>query len=44
MRAVNPEAATAAEKGELEVASAAWWGWNGENDTEALQTRTARPG
>ena len=37
MRGVNSEAAAAAERGELKAASAAWWGWNGENDTDALQ-------
>lgn len=43
LAAENPEAARAAERGELSVASAAWWGWNNRDSTEILSRAFSAP-
>ena len=41
--APNPGAAMAASAGRLKVASAAWWGWNAESATFALNAALSAP-
>ncbi len=39
----NREAARKAERGELRIASAAWWGWSAENSTAYLNAALSAP-